>query len=105
MISYRNATLSRIFPGVNYDDAANASSSGGQLSNDSGIVTEDSWISDGGRLLAEKSLLAGLSPFGIHASRSFTAPSTPASTISWKGGRTPYCHSGWCWVNTPLIIA
>uniref|UniRef100_A0A0N5B0D4 Ral guanine nucleotide dissociation stimulator-like 1 n=1 Tax=Syphacia muris TaxID=451379 RepID=A0A0N5B0D4_9BILA len=68
-ISYRNTTFSRIFSGNNCDDTSNATCSGGQLSNDSGIVTEDSWISDG-----------RLSPFGIHASRSFTAPSTPASS-------------------------
>ena len=97
---FRNSTLSRFFTGVmnTYDDTANAGSSGGQLSNDSGVVTEDSWILDGGRLLAEKSLLASLSPFGIHVSRSFTAPSTPASTVSWKGGQSPYYHSGSCWV-------
>uniref|UniRef100_A0A914ZFC8 Ral guanine nucleotide dissociation stimulator-like 1 n=4 Tax=Parascaris univalens TaxID=6257 RepID=A0A914ZFC8_PARUN len=80
-------TLSRIFASMNADESNNESSIGGQLSNDSGIATEDSWTCDGGgRPSAEKCIATSVYPFGMHCSRSFTAPSTPASTVSWKGG-------------------
>lgn len=78
-----NNALSRLFPGMSGEDSdQNDGPLGGQLSNDSGIVTDDSWMSDG-KLMAQKT---GHSPFGVRSSRSFTTSSTPASTGSWKGG-------------------
>lgn len=57
----------------------------GQISNDSGIVTEDLWFDGVTKPFAEKALITACSPFGIVSSRSFTAPPTPASTVLWKG--------------------
>ncbi|VDM36538.1 unnamed protein product [Toxocara canis] len=83
-------TLSRIFAVSNPDEGGssnnNENSLGGQLSNDSGIATEDSWASEVSRPVPDKSPIFTIGPFGMHCSRSFTTPSTPASTVSWKGG-------------------
>lgn len=57
----------------------------GQISNDSGIVTEDLWYDGITKSFAEKTITP-FNPFGIVSSRSFTAPSTPANTTLWKGG-------------------
>lgn len=71
-----------MFSNVNNDDHF-----GAQLSSDSGIANDDSWVSEGVKIPpVERSYLGSFSPFGIRASRSFTAPSTPASTFSWRGG-------------------
>ncbi|VBB29420.1 unnamed protein product [Acanthocheilonema viteae] len=75
-------TLSRLISGMSIDENPNDS---GQISNDSGIVTDDLWYDGVTKPLAEKTLIS-CSPFGIVSSRSFTAPPTPASTVLWKGG-------------------
>jgi ral guanine nucleotide dissociation stimulator-like 1 len=83
----------------------------GQTSNDSGIHTEDSWASNSSgdpmqpngsssnsaalTLLARGKVLATCAgPPGSSSNRSFTAPSTPQSTLSWRGGSesNPYTH-------------
>ncbi|VDN22386.1 unnamed protein product [Gongylonema pulchrum] len=70
--------------GMGVDETPNEN---GQISNDSGIIADDSWYESGCKPFIEKTLLtAANSSFGIATSRSLTAPSTPASTVSWKGG-------------------
>ncbi|VDM92552.1 unnamed protein product [Onchocerca ochengi] len=76
-------TLSRLISSMNVDENPNVS---GQISNDSGIVTEDLWCDGATKPFAEKTLMTACSPFGIVSSRSFTAPLTPSSTVFWKGG-------------------
>uniref|UniRef100_A0A915Q2I7 Ras-associating domain-containing protein n=1 Tax=Setaria digitata TaxID=48799 RepID=A0A915Q2I7_9BILA len=76
----------------------------GQISNDSGIAAEDLWFQTVTKPFAEKTLITACSPFGIVSSRSFTAPSTPASAVFWKGSEfspsTAFSHrrsTSGCW--------
>ncbi|KAM3715915.1 Ral guanine nucleotide dissociation stimulator-like [Dirofilaria immitis] len=78
----RMNTLSRLISNMSIDENPNDS---GQISNDSGIVTEDLWYDGVTKPFAEKTLINACSPFGIVSSRSFTAPPTPAKTFFWKG--------------------
>ncbi|VDK42437.1 unnamed protein product [Anisakis simplex] len=87
-------TLSRLFATMSPDEAngnsgnPNDSQFGGQLSNDSGIATEDSWVSEAcmARSHLDKPSAFTIGPYGMHSSKSFTSPSTPANSVSWKGG-------------------
>uniref|UniRef100_A0A7E4VGR1 Ral guanine nucleotide dissociation stimulator-like 1 n=1 Tax=Panagrellus redivivus TaxID=6233 RepID=A0A7E4VGR1_PANRE len=101
-------TLSRMLNNLSSSadspDSKASSVLAGQNSNDSGIHTEDSWSSSHespgqnpaftlvakGKLLAACTGPSGSGPFN----RSTTAPSTPASTISWRGGSefNPFTH-------------
>ncbi|VDK70981.1 unnamed protein product [Litomosoides sigmodontis] len=74
-------TLSRLISGMTIDETPNDS---GQISNDSGIVTEDLWYDGVTKPFAEKALITACSPFGIASSRSFTAHSMPSNTVLWK---------------------
>ncbi|OZC10900.1 hypothetical protein X798_02044 [Onchocerca flexuosa] len=95
-------TLSRLISSMNVDENPNVS---GQISNDSGIVTEDLWCDGATKPFAEKTLITACSPFGVVSSRSFTAPLTPSSTVFWKGGSefspsTTFSHrrsTSGCW--------
>lgn len=80
-------TLTRLISGMNVEENPNDS---GQISNDSGIATDFSYESVS-KSFAEKTLMNAFNPFGIACSRSFTAPSTPASTVSWKGSEFSPC--------------
>ncbi|VDN04565.1 unnamed protein product [Thelazia callipaeda] len=73
-------TLSRLMSGMTVDENADNSA---QTSNDSGIAIEDSWYGIANKSLSEQ---ITASPFEITSSNSFTASSTPANTIFWKGG-------------------
>lgn len=75
-------TLSRILSGMSTEEGQN---DGGQTSNDSGIVAEEPFWSEGYvKPFAERALLTACSPFSVANPRSLTAPSTPVNAVAAK---------------------
>ncbi|MFH4974472.1 hypothetical protein AB6A40_001181 [Gnathostoma spinigerum] len=107
---HKISTWSKLFSSSNADDGVSNEVGGAlgvQSSNDSGIATEDSWISDRGRPPMSRAFYSTLSPYSaVHMSNSYTAPSTPSLTM-WKTGRTNLNDSGerkWKYILNPLDV-